>query len=269
VKILVVTKGHPFAQAAFFEMFETMEDIAWTHVEQPAAVALFSAAAARPFDALVMYDMPGMLFNNGKTRLQTEFVPHPPELERGMAELLDAGKPLIFLHHAIAGWPTWVEYEKIIGGRFHFRSTATRIDDGFRHDTTHHLRAAVEHPITRGLGEGFDIEDELYLYTIDEEDKIPLLRSGYEFDASNFSSTEEAGRSGKFTNTGWAHPKGSNLIAWVKNAGNSPVTYIQAGHGPTAFANPSYRRLLSNAIRWSISPGAREWARGRNLGQAK
>jgi type 1 glutamine amidotransferase len=33
------------------------------------------------------------------------------------------------------------------------------------------------------------------------------------------------------------------------------------GHGPTAFGNPNYRRLVANAIRWAASPAAHELAR--------
>ena len=43
-------------------------------------------------------------------------------------------------------------------------------------------------------------------------------------------------------------------------AGTSPVAYLQPGHGPTAYANPNFRRLLANAIRWAASPAAHDWA---------
>jgi type 1 glutamine amidotransferase len=258
--ILVVTKGHPFEKSEFFAMFDAMNGITWTHVEQPAAVALFDPDSAAGFDAFVLYDMPGMLFNDGTTRFQTEFVHHPPQFEDRLERMLDAGKPLIFLHHAIAGWPTCDRYAEVIGGRFHFRSRGTEIvDDGFRHDTQHRALVACHHPITKGLEDGFEIEDELYLYSIDESDKLPLLRSDYEFESRNFSSTEIAGRTGAFTNEGWKHRRGSNLLAWLRRERNSPIIYIQCGHGPTAYGNPGFRRLLRNAIDWSTSADARRW----------
>ncbi|MGV0036659.1 MAG: hypothetical protein ACNYPE_17540 [Candidatus Azotimanducaceae bacterium WSBS_2022_MAG_OTU7] len=34
-----------------------------------------------------------------------------------MLNLLEAGKGMVFMHHA-AGWPAWEEYAEIIGGRF-------------------------------------------------------------------------------------------------------------------------------------------------------
>jgi hypothetical protein len=37
--------------------------------------------------------------------------------------------------------------------------------------------------------------------------------------------------------------------------------YLQCGHGPAAYANPGFRRLVSNAIDWVSSPEAHAWAR--------
>ena len=62
LEVLVVTKGHPFERDAFFSVFESWRDIACTAVEQPAAQAFFTPEAARPYDAIVLYDMPGIEF---------------------------------------------------------------------------------------------------------------------------------------------------------------------------------------------------------------
>ncbi len=62
-EILLVTKGHPFEREPFFQIFDEMAGVDWTHVEQPAAQALFNCEEASRFDAFVMYDMPGIQFN--------------------------------------------------------------------------------------------------------------------------------------------------------------------------------------------------------------
>lgn len=62
--ILLVTKGHPFERDAFFNIFDSI-DVNWTHVEQPAARVFFSPELAAGYDALVMYDMPGVKFGPG------------------------------------------------------------------------------------------------------------------------------------------------------------------------------------------------------------
>jgi type 1 glutamine amidotransferase len=76
----------------------------------------------------------------------------------------------------------------------------------------------------------------------------------------NFYSGELAIRGRMWSREGWTHPRGSGIVGWVKSAGASPIVYIQPGHGPAAWANPSFRRLLSNAIAWVGSDEAHAWA---------
>ena len=114
LEILVVTKGHPFERDPFFEIFDAIPDIGWSAVEQPAAQSFFTKERAEPYDAYVLYDMPGVEFSAGGVKI------HDPPLDyvRGFLELLEGGHGFVFLHHAIAGWPSWPEYADIIGGRF-------------------------------------------------------------------------------------------------------------------------------------------------------
>ena len=71
-----------------------------------------------------------------------------------------------------------------------------------------------------------------------------------------------------FSNDGWEHARGSDLIGWVKHYRNSPIVYLQCGDDPRAYENPQYRKLLSNAIEWVASQDARDWARQRNQQRA-
>ena len=47
------------------------------------------------------------------------------------------------------------------------------------------------------------------------------------------------------------NPTGDPPVAWVSAYPRSRVVTIQLGHGPDAHHDPSYRRLVLNAIRWS------------------
>ncbi|MDJ0849208.1 MAG: ThuA domain-containing protein [Myxococcota bacterium] len=262
LNVLVVTKGHPFERDAFFAVFESWRDIAHTAVEQPAAQAFFTPEAARAWDAFVLYDMPGIGFRPGR-----DPEPHepPPQLVRGFAELLDEGKGFVFLHHAIAGWPTWDAYADAMGGRFLYAPATLRgrkcPDSGYRHAVKHRLRVVEPaHPVVQGLGEGFEIEDEVYLLEVFEADVLPLLRSDHEFVDANFYSSALAVRGEMFSREGWSHAPGSDLVAWARRAGRSPVVTITCGDGPTAYANEGFRRLLENAVRWVASQEARDWA---------
>lgn len=251
-EVLLVTKGHPFDRAAFFTIFDDMEGVGWTHVEQPAAQALFSVEAASPFDAFVLYDMPGIVFH---AHGPPEFpVPHRAYQERFLA-LLEAGHGFVFLHHAIAGWPAWDTYADIVGGRFLYLPGPLRgkerQDSGYRHDVTHEIRVVAEHPVTAGVPERFTLTDELYLYEVFENDVQPLLVSGHEFVQENFYSAARVVRERRmFSNEGWQHEPGSNLIGWAKTWGNSRIVYLQCGDGPVAYADENFRRLIRNAVYW-------------------
>lgn len=267
--VLVVTKGHPFEKMAFFEMLDALPGVTWTHVEHPAACALLDPIAAEPFGAVLFYDLPGIYFVEKQAGFELEIAAPPDRLRASMERLLHAGKPLIFLHHALSGWPSWPRYAEIIGARYNLVSRGPgEPDDGFRMDTVHHVECAADHAITRGLEGGFDIEDEIYLYNVDENGKTALLRSKYKFEAENFYSTEAFLASSSMTSVagGWRHPKGSDLVAWLKMERNSPVIYIQCGHGPAAYRNPSYRRLILNAINWACSEQAGEWVASNRHG---
>lgn len=269
--ILVVTKGHPFDRAAFFGMLDEVLTpdgafadgaVQWTHVEHPAAASVLNPQAAARFDAILFYDMPGLDFRPEGLAL----VLPPPELIRGLEALIAHGMPLFFLHHSLAGWPAWEEYAGITGARVHYRADPENDihDTGYQHGVTHDIRVVAEHPVTDGLGQGFSITDEVYLFTVDEGDKLPLLRSSHRFEAEGFWSAAEAVAGRMFSNAGWVHPPGSDLILWAKRSGNSPVLYFQCGDGPTAYDNPGFRRVIRNGIDWLTSPEASAWALSRS-----
>lgn len=260
LRLLVVTKGHDFDRGLFFAMLDAVlapdgpfvaDSIAWTHVEHPAAVELLNPRAAAGFDAILFYDMPGLQFAPDGLR----FEPPPQRLVDGLGALTEAGKPMFFLHHAVAGWPAWPGYAEIVGARFHYRADpgAGIVDSGYRHDVTHRVRVVADHPVTAGLGDGFEISDELYLLTVDESDKTPLLRSSHRFTRDGFFSAGEAVAGRMFSNADWDPPEGSDLVAWTKRAGNSPIVYVQCGDGPAAWDNAGFRRLLRNGLDWLMA----------------
>ena len=192
-------------------------------------------------------------------------IPPPAYVREGLEALLTAGKGVVALHHALAGWPGWDAYGEWLGGRFLYRPGAVRgrpvLDSGYRHDVRHTVSVLADHPVTAGLPTSFAMTDELYLAEVFEDAVEPLLRSDFSFEASRFHSAAAAmdGRPG--TNEGWRHPPGSPLIGWVKRAINSPLVYLQPGDGASAYDDANFRRLVENAIRWVASPDALAWAR--------
>jgi uncharacterized protein len=47
------------------------------------------------------------------------------------------------------------------------------------------------------------------------------------------------------------HELSNKQIAWIRPQGNRRVFVTQAGHGPLAWKNPGFRRLLTGGILWS------------------
>ena len=266
LRILVSVKGHPFDRNAFAAVFEDMEGVQASFVDQPAAGHLMNPEAMAGFDALVLYDMPGIDFL--ATGDKPGVVAPEASVKSGLEALLTQGKGVVALHHAIAGWPDWPEYAEWLGGRFLYKPAPVRgrpcLDSGYRHDVDYDAEVAdPTHLILDGVPGSFPMKDELYLYEVFEDEVRPLLRADHAFVREGFYSAHNAVAKGKmFSNDGWEHPAGSKLIGWTKRAINSPLVYLQPGDGPETYTNRNFRRIVHNAIHWVASDAARSWARG-------
>ena len=261
-RVAVVTGGHQFDTEGFRAVFDSLE-VDWFQIEHPTARQLFSEDGASEIDAFVLYDMPGIEFTGSEP--PARFLQPPDEYIENFSALLERGQGMVFLHHAIAGWPAWPSYAQIIGGHFSYQSIdengLSRPDSGYRHEVRHAIDVVeIEHPVCAGLDPTFEIVDEVYLFTVYEEDVIPLMRSHHNFSADNFYSANLAIRGSRDSRRGWRHPDGSNLVAWAKRAGNSPIVYLQFGDGPDVYVDANYRRAVGNAISWVSSRDAHLWA---------
>lgn len=258
--VLVVTGGHPYEAEPFFAVFDAIGGIEWTHADTPET----------GHDVVVFYDMPGIRFTGGDP--PAEFVEPTDEQRRVIAQLGADGTGLVFLHHSIASWPTWPEFAHIVGGRFHYQpATLDDVaypDSGYVFDVEHTVEVLEpDHPVCAGLGSSFSIVDELYCCPMFDDEVVPLMRTTFDTsDASRFFSADLAIRGSRNDATGWTHPPGSNLVAWAKTHERSPVVYLQFADGPVTYADPNFRRALSNAIEWTSSTEASEWARAENAG---
>ena len=263
LKLLALARGHPYEREAFAGLLGGLDEFDVCHVEQPAAQRCLGPRAARDFNAILCYDMPGVDFTAPDA---PRLVAPEPDFVRDYLAMLEAGVGMVFMHHALAAWPAWPEFAEIIGGRFHYRPAVLREqtfpDSGYHHHVSHSVTRIAEHPVTEGIPDSFEITDELYLCPIFEDDVIPLLLSDYKFEDKNFYSAASAVAGTMNNREGWSHPAGSNLVGWVKRWGNSPIVYLQGGDDPNAMANKHFRRLVHNAVRWVSSEEAHSWARG-------
>ena len=252
IQCLVAVRGHPFDRTAFDALFQSMEGISATMVDQPAAAGLMNPEGMRGFDVLVLYDMPGLDFTAGET--PPLYLEPEPSLKDGLRALLTEGKGVVALHHALAGWPAWEEYGEWLGGRFLYHPGMVRgrpcLDSGYAHEIAYHAHVVADHPVTAGLPASFPMIDEPYLAEIFEDSVTPLLRSDGGYAREDFFSADAAVAGRMYDREGWDHPPGSNLIGWTKRAINSPLVYLQPGDRQAAYDDPNYRRLVENAIRW-------------------
>jgi hypothetical protein len=263
-RVLVITGSHYYERGPFFDMLDQVIDekdgLDWTLVEHPAATALMNPAAAKPFDAFIFYDMPGLEYRTLKPPVYHD---PTPEYRRGFEALLEEGKPMLFLHHAIAAWPSWPDYAEAMGGILLNQEGTVRgkriLDGGYNSEVTHKIYPLAAHPITEGLEEGFEITDEAFLQDVFEDSVVPLMASNHSYTSKNFYSIARALVGDLESNENWDHPPASNLMVWAKRTKASPVAYIQMGHGPTAWNNPGFRRLLGNTVKWLVSKDAKEF----------
>lgn len=260
IKLLLAVRGHAFDRNALDAIFQAMDGITATVVDQPAAAQLMNPDGMAPYDALVLYDMPGLDFDATVDR--PAYVDPGEAFRTGFEALLEQGKGIVALHHSLAGWPAWPGYAEHLGGTFLYRPGMIRgepkPDSGYRHEVDYVAEVvAPDHPVMAGIPATFAMTDELYLGEIFEDSVTPLLRARHAYVRDNFYSADAAMKGRMFDNDGWSHPDGSNLIGWTKRAINSPLVYLQPGDDATTYNNPVYRRLVENAIRWVISPEAR------------
>jgi type 1 glutamine amidotransferase len=266
ISLLVVVGGHPFDRNALAGLFEGMEGVAATFVDHPAALQLMTVEAMREFDVLVLYDVPGIDLGRGMAEQRPDIVAPTVEFRAAFLRLLELGKGVLALHHAIAGWPAWEGYAELLGGRFAYLGGRLRgndvVDSGYLQGVTYDV-IVVEpsHPLTAALPPRFSLTDELYLFEVFNDSITPLLVADRSFLAADFFSAEAAVAHGRMhSNEGWSHVDGPNTLAWVKRACNSPLVYVQPGDAALTFANLNYRLLIESAVRWLASDTARQWA---------
>lgn len=255
-KLLVLSGGHPFEEGPFAEMLEGLSDFGaqWqiTHLVHPEAEAAVAEGAAEDADALLLYDMPGYVFADGKVITCAPSSAYCAALRARFA----SGRGAVAMHHALAGWAEWPEWHDMLGGRFLYQPGVVRgrymPDSGYRHDVAYTARRVSDHPVLAGVPETFGVTDELYLAQVFEADITPLIRAeGFAFAPHNFYSAANAVAGDMFSRAGWDHPPGSDCIAWVKQVGPAPLVYLQFGDGPATYANLHVRRILANALNFT------------------
>jgi type 1 glutamine amidotransferase len=141
--------------------------------------------------------------------------------DRALEQYVEEGGGLVAIHCASASFgnsPTWL---RLVGARFagHYKSL-------------HKLNVVIsdpKHPIMQGVSP-FNIVDEEYNHNFAKVERKVL---------AEFKERPE-GSKGK-----------NNDIVWTRDVGKGRVFYSALGHGPEAWANPDWQRMVMQAIFWS------------------
>ncbi len=212
-KVAVVTGGHKFDEAAFLPLFEGHDDIEATHIPLQDNSEIFEDISDWDYDVIVFFNMTD---------------PISPKRAGNFIELMDRGVGVVTLHHAMAAFQMWPEFEKIVGVRYYRDALAKATGhprSTFKHDID--IRVTVEdasHPITKGLAD-FVVQDETYKGSTYEADNHVLLTTDNE--------------------------TSDRTIGWVRTYRNARCFTFQPGHGPGIFSDPNYRQIVAQAIRWT------------------
>jgi len=143
-----------------------------------------------------------------------------PWFEKGVRAALErlgeTDQGIVVLHHAILAYPEWDFWGDLVGIQ----------DRSFGYHIGQELQIQIEdskHPITSGL-EGFGIVDETYTMASTGEGSEILLTADHELSMRS--------------------------IGWTRQFRKARVFCFQSGHDAVAFANPSFRTVLSRGIQW-------------------
>lgn len=217
LNVLVVTGGHAFERVPFQKMFQDNPEITVTFTEHSKTNATgYEREDFADYDVVVLYDMMREITDAQKAQIMA---------------LLEKGRGLVVLHHALVSYAKWPDYERIIGGRYTEPNpskpgTVTEAV-GWKHDEEIPVViVATNHPVTAGLKD-FVIHDEIYWGYRVGNDVTPLITT--------------------------THPKSGKPVGWCRNEGKSRVVYLQLGHGPEAYNNENYRKLVAQSIRWTAN----------------
>ena len=216
IRVLVITGGHGFDKKVFPKTFAGHDDIEITFSNaKKGAPSVFEDISKWSYDVMVLFNFKQRISARQKANFIT---------------LLDRGVGLVVLHHAIAAYPDWVEYTKIIGATYVLKKGVVR--DGVKYERPvwkHGVKMTIHvedptHPITAGLAD-HEILDESYKKWTYHKGNHLLLSTDC--------------------------PLNNTQIAWTRTYSKARVFLHQLGHGPSIFSDKSYRTVIARAIRWT------------------
>ena len=158
-----------------------------------------------------------LFFNFHQTTPGGEGSPQDQNNKAALEQLGESEQGIFVLHHGILAYPQWQLWSDLVG-----------IQDrrfGWHMDHRTYIEiATLQHPVTQGLSD-WDMLDETYTMEEPGDDSQILL------------TTDD--------------PQSMKSIAWTRRYKQARVFCFQSGHDHHAYANPSFRLVISRGIQWA------------------
>ncbi|HOK10133.1 MAG TPA: ThuA domain-containing protein [Candidatus Hydrogenedens sp.] len=215
VRVAIITGGHSYDKEPFEAMWASMTDVKAEYFDYAGGkCAFFDNDKYKEFDTIIFYN-----FHQKITKKQ----------QKNFLDMLNSGKKIIVMHHAISAFPEWNEFSKIIGAKYFLEDMEWEGKKYERSKYKHDVKIPVHiadknHPITQGVEDFEEIDETYSQFYISPEVHVLLTTN---------------------------HPESASFIGWVNKYNNTEIFFIQLGHGPQNFANEQFRKLMYNAIKWS------------------
>ncbi|WP_162555939.1 ThuA domain-containing protein [Reichenbachiella versicolor] len=211
--VLVVRGGHHYDSPAFEKMCESLKGVDVDLMLNAHLYAMKIDEIKEKYDAILFFD-------------QNKRYPELKRNKKLYMDLTDAGIGMVFLHFTLSSQPDWDEYHELVGGKWFLRSHTkdkSKVSKYYPEKTVDIKIVDPEHPITAGISD-FTLTDTYYGKIYMRNGITSLLTS---------DDTDVA-----------------PSIAWTQKYNNSKVVYIMPGFSKGAFENPSYKKLVANALKY-------------------
>ena len=174
------------------------------------------------FDAMVSY---------GSGELTKVTPPLTDDNKKALIEFVKGGKGFVAIHSASWMCPNskWPEYNEMVNGVF------------VTHPWSQKVRVIVEdqkHPASAGLGEAFEVHDEIYMFNPWSREKTHVLMS---LDNGSVDVTKKGLREDRDFGIAWCHPYGKGK-----------VFYTALGHGKNVWVDERFQKHLVSGLRWTM-----------------
>lgn len=220
LSVLIVTGGHDYEPLEFFRAFDAMPGIRYQHVftRGRAIPQAYPRGGLGKYDVVLFYDM------------------EPGNITPEWRDLLERGRGIVFLHHALGSFPGGTEFRAIAGGQANFKDErpAGVVKSPYEHNVVERFTITDRsHPVTCGTPD-FSMMDEGYDQVVVEPGAQVLMTSDF--------------------------PKANPAVAWTWTYQGRRTFTLQPGHGslgmpadrgPSAFENQTFLGLLQRAIFWA------------------